>query len=167
MAERAKRGGVRLYRAAEAATLGDVPVFRTPELDETALYGLGKYDPYVGTVFRVLFGHPDQPGMSLVHLKYAPGYRLARHSHDVDCLYFVLKGEACLGNQVLVAGDGFFTPAGAPYTYTAGPEGVEVLEFRGTGSVGTTFHESAKGWDALVEYVESNRERWTVGAGAQ
>ena len=35
-----------------------------------------------------------------------------------------------MGNQVLRAGDSFFIPAEAPYVYTAGPDGVEILEIR-------------------------------------
>ena len=46
----------------------------------------------------------------------------------------VIQGEARLGNRTVPAGGGFFVPAGAPYAYTAGPEGVQVLEFRNVGS---------------------------------
>jgi PAS domain S-box-containing protein len=45
-------------------------------------------------------------------------------------MYYVISGEAHMGNQVLRAGDSFFVPADAPYVYTAGPDGVEVLEIR-------------------------------------
>ena len=69
--------------------------------------------------------------MSLVHAWFGPGYRLPRHTHSADCLYYVISGSAVLGNHTLRAGDGFFVPANAPYQYDAGPEGVEVLEIRG------------------------------------
>ena len=41
-----------------------------------------------------------------------------------------------MGSQVLEAGDGFFVPSDAPYAYEAGPDGVEVLEFRSGTSFG-------------------------------
>jgi Cupin domain len=62
--------------------------------------------------------------------------RAPRHSHDGDCLYYVVEGSLVMGSQVLEAGDGFFVPSGAPYAYEAGPEGVVVLEFRSCTSFG-------------------------------
>ena len=80
-------------------------------------------------------GGPD--GMSLVHAWFGPHFPLFRHSHPAhgDCLYYVVSGQAIIGNRVLKAGDGFFVPNGMPYKYRAGPEGFEVLEFRAGGGV--------------------------------
>lgn len=88
-----------------------------------------------GSVVTPLFFEKKMDGMSLVHAWFGPGFPLFRHSHPKygDCLYYVVAGEAHLGNRVLKAGDGFFVPNGAPYRYTAGPDGVEVLEFRSGG----------------------------------
>ena len=75
----------------------------------------------VGQVVRVMFATDEgEAPLSLVHARFQAGYPLPRHSHDADCLYYVVAGEAVLGNQVLRAGDGFFVPAGAPYQYRAG-----------------------------------------------
>lgn len=80
-----------------------------------------------GYSHRVLF---TSNGMSLLHLWFKSGFALPRHSHDTDCLYFVVAGTLRMGTADLGPGDGFFVGADVPYTYTAGPEGVEVLEFR-------------------------------------
>jgi quercetin dioxygenase-like cupin family protein len=120
-----------------------------------------------GYINQVLFGDPDSGGMSLIRLWYAPHYALPRHSHDVDCLYYVQAGEAHLGNQILTAGDGFFVPAGAPYAYTAGPEGVEVLEFRATSKFDIRVTESPARWAQLADLARLHREEWAAETAAQ
>ena len=55
---------------------------------------------------------------------------LPRHSHDVDYIEFVLEGEVHHGNRVLSAGAGVYRPAGAVYTYSAGPNGATIADFR-------------------------------------
>jgi hypothetical protein len=74
-------------------------------------------------------------GMSLVHVWFGPNFPLFRHSHPLhgDCLYYVIAGELTMGNRKLGAGSTFFVPNGQPYKYTAGPAGVELLEFRAGG----------------------------------
>ncbi len=84
------------------------------------------------------------------------------HSHDVDCFYYVVAGEAHLGNRVVVAGDGFFVPADAPYAYSAGPEGVEVLEFGSTSSFGIHVTESPECWSQIAELARTHREEWAT-----
>ncbi|HXW35716.1 MAG TPA: hypothetical protein VEJ87_14145 [Acidimicrobiales bacterium] len=115
-----------------------------------------------GYVTQVLFGDPEQGGMSLIRLWYPPAYALPRHSHDVDCLYYVVAGEAHLGNQIVAAGDGFYVPANAPYAYSAGPEGVEVLEFRATSSFGIRVTESSERWAQLAAIAREHREDWAA-----
>jgi hypothetical protein len=128
-----------------------------PKPPREVLAGLGTS----GYVNQVLFALPE---MSLIRLSYAPHYALPRHSHDVDCLYFVVVGEAHLGNQVVGAGDGFFVPAGAPYAYAAGPGGVEVLEFRATGAFGITVTESLARWGQLAELAQERHDEWEAYA---
>src|SRR5262249_53676571 len=91
-----------------------------------------------------------------------------RHSHSADCLYYVVSGEAHMGSRVLKPGDGFFILAEAPYAYTAGPEGVEVLEFRHA----TTFDikirdKTLEHWKPVIEAIKAHGESWApapVGA---
>lgn len=88
-----------------------------------------------GSAVTPLFHQPGPDGMSLVHAWFGPHFPLFRHSHPKhgDCLYYVVAGQVIMGSRVLGAGDGFFVPNGMPYKYRAGPEGVEVLEFRAGG----------------------------------
>jgi quercetin dioxygenase-like cupin family protein len=118
-------------------------------------------DPNHGAKTVVLFKEPGDSGMSLTYVWFKSGYLLPRHSHDTDCLYFVMAGELQLGKQVLRKGDGMFIPANAGYTYQAGPQGVEVLEFRSA----TRFHFLFKNntpahWQDIADVLRRNGERW-------
>jgi quercetin dioxygenase-like cupin family protein len=134
-----------------------------PMPDRSILKEVGVATGYLN---KVLFGDPEQGGMSLVRLWYAPFYALPRHSHDVDCLYYVVAGEAHLGNRVISPGDGFFVPADAPYAYSAGPEGVEVLEFRSTSTFGIHVTESPERWAQIAELAHTHREEWAAQTAA-
>jgi hypothetical protein len=84
--------------------------------------GMGK-----GHFTRVLF---SAGGMSLAYAWFKSGFPLPRHSHNSDCLYYIVGGSLRLGTEELKTGDGFFIGTDVPYTYTPGENGVEVLEFR-------------------------------------
>lgn len=126
--------GIRLFRAADALGLFEsgtmsFPVFDPDDQRELAEDGPRSSKIVAGTHDQVLF-RDEGTGFSLVRAWFGPHYVLPRHTHDADCLYYVASGSLTMGNQVLEAGDGFFVPDGAPYGYEAGPEGVEVVEFR-------------------------------------
>ena len=142
---------------AEAPGLGDTDMMSMPELDPPAIDQFMELVQGGGNAVKVLYRNDT---MSLVWVWYAPNYALPRHSHDVDCLYFVVSGEAHLGNRTVAAGAGFFVPAGAPYAYSAGPEGVQVLEFRGAPSFDMKITESLDRWDQILETVRTNRDAW-------
>jgi hypothetical protein len=111
-----------------------------------------------GEETRIVF---NGPGFALVHAWFKAGYPLPLHSHSADCLYFVVSGSLSLGTEQLAAGDGFFVPANAAYTYTPGPDGVEVLEFRHTTMI--DFRILAKGagfWAKGLERVAEHRADW-------
>jgi quercetin dioxygenase-like cupin family protein len=114
----------------------------------------------------VQFRDGGETGMSLVWTRFEAGYPLPRHSHSADCLYYVVAGEARLGNKVVPAGSGFFVPADAPYAYTAGPEGIEILEFRNTSNFDMKITESEARWTKIAEEVEENKANWPAGAPA-
>lgn len=80
-----------------------------------------------GTQVKLLF---SRPGFSLTWVWFKSGFPLPRHSHDADCTYFIVAGSLRIGTEELGPGDGFFVGKDVPYTYTAGPEGVELLEMR-------------------------------------
>src|ERR1700722_6899204 len=70
-----------------------------------------------GHQLKVLF---SMPGFSLVYVWFKSGFPLPRHSHNVDCLYYIVGGSLKLGTQELAVGDGFFVGKDVPYTYTPG-----------------------------------------------
>ena len=111
-----------------------------------------------GEETRIMF---NGPGFALVHAWFKAGYPLPLHSHNADCLYFIIAGSLTLGTEHLQAGDGFFVPADAPYTYTPGPDGAEVLEFRHTSMI--DFRILAKGagfWAKSLQRVADRRADW-------
>lgn len=111
-----------------------------------------------GQDIRVLL---DIPGFSLTYAWFKSGYPLPRHSHKADCAYYIVGGSLQLGAEVLGKGDGFFVPAEAPYTYTVGPEGVEVLEVRHHGCHDIHIMASnAAFWAKAAESAAVNRDRW-------
>ena len=125
--------GVRIYRAADAVDPVAVGFhaandFRAqPEALDAAI-ALGRAG---GAVNKLLARQsPDEGGFSVMYAWFKPDFPLFRHRHDVDCMYVVVSGSARMGSQVLGPGDCFFVAAGAPYGYTAGPDGVEVIEIR-------------------------------------
>ncbi len=114
-----------------------------------------------GARTTVLFSEEEPSGFSLVHAKFGPGYRLPRHSHSSDCLYYVVRGEAIMGRRTIKAGDGFFVSAGQPYAYAAGPDGVEVLEFRTeTHFDMKIFDQTVARWQPIVAAAKANHDRW-------
>ncbi|MGR4864727.1 cupin domain-containing protein [Caulobacter sp. LARHSG274] len=111
-----------------------------------------------GTTVRLLF---DLPGLSLTHAWFKSGFPLPRHTHNVDCLYYILAGALRIGIEDLGRGDGFFVGAGVPYSYLPGPEGVEVLEFRGSNSFDIRLMaDNPAFWAKAVESVERRRDGW-------
>ena len=103
------------------------------------------------------------PGFSLTYAWFKKSYPLGLHSHNVDCLYYILAGTLRLGTCDLGPQDGFFVPAGAPYSFKPGPQGVEVLEFRHANQF--NFRLLAKNeafWNKAIETIKANHEDWKV-----
>ncbi len=157
-----RRAGLKRFAPGDAPLLQHAGVMTRPEMHPPAPDQMMEWATGGGQVVKVLFGDPEAGGMSLVWSWFAPGYMLPRHSHSADCLYYVTKGELKMGKQVLRESEGFFVPADAPYAYTAGPEGVEVLEFRGQSTFDMQISESLGRWSQIVETVRANREQWAA-----
>ena len=162
----ARRGGVRVYRAAEAPELHESGAATSdfsadPSLQEAAT----KLASSDCSHSRLLVHQgKDEGGMSIVYLFFKPNFPLFLHKHDVDSLYVVISGSAVgfMGEETLLPGDCFSVPKGTPYYYTAGPEGVEVLEmFRDADQVTVIYTENPKGrLEAAEEAVRANAEAW-------
>ncbi len=101
------------------------------------------------------------PGFSLTHVWFKKDYPLPLHSHDADCMYYVISGSLRLGTEELGPRDSFFIPADVPYTYRPGPDGVEVLEIRSAPSFNFVNHARGEAfWDKAAETAAANREGW-------
>jgi mannose-6-phosphate isomerase-like protein (cupin superfamily) len=106
----------------------------------------------------------DEGGLSIVYLFFKPHFPLFRHQHDVDSLYVVISGSVVdfMGKETLRPGDCFSVPAGTPYYYTAGPEGVEVLEmFRDSDVVTVIYVDNPDDRvERAQEAVRANADAW-------
>jgi mannose-6-phosphate isomerase-like protein (cupin superfamily) len=101
------------------------------------------------------------PGFGLTHVWFKAGYPLPLHSHDCDCLYYIIAGSLKLGTEELGPRDSFFVPSGVPYTYKPGPDGVELLEFRHANTFNfVNLVKSEAFWEKAAESVTAHRESW-------
>jgi mannose-6-phosphate isomerase-like protein (cupin superfamily) len=158
-----KRYGITIYRASDAIDLQETDFMTSAEVSDEVSRGINEITQAgVGAGAEVKVLVRDAGGFSLVYLWFKENYSLPRHSHNVDCMYYVISGSAVMGNQTLRAGDSFFVPAGAPYHYNAGPGGVEVLEVRyGVQQFDIKLSEGSPArWQAVAEVVKANADRW-------
>jgi quercetin dioxygenase-like cupin family protein len=153
---------IRIVRASEARNL-DMEVMPwvglTPEDSESLLhiYNNGGGE---GSVIKLIF-EDEVTGISLTYAWFKANYLLPRHSHDADCTYYVISGEAHLGTEVLRAGDVFLVPSDTLYFYQAGEQGVEILEVR----TSTKFHLRVPGLgksfvERAMQIVTANLPNW-------
>ncbi len=157
--------GIRIYRGSEAPDLHEsgaaVSDFgANTKLREAAL----KLASSECSRSRLLLHQSrEEGGLSMVYLFFKPNFPLFRHMHDVDSLYIVISGslDGLMGTETLRPGDIFSVKAGHPYYYTAGPEGVEVLEMFRDADVATVIYtENPDG------RLEEAQEAVRVNAGA-
>ncbi|HEX7760682.1 MAG TPA: hypothetical protein VF459_14340 [Caulobacteraceae bacterium] len=157
----AKAGKFAIYRGADAPSFSEIDVMDydgfTAGLQESfaKLIAAGFED---GQTVKLLF---SAPGFSLTYAWFKSGFPLPRHTHNADCLYYIVAGSLTLGSETLGAGDGFFVPCDAAYTYVPGPEGVEVLEFRKTDHFNIKFLAGNPAfWNKAVETVTAEHPGW-------
>ncbi len=82
-----------------------------------------------GILFNVhLEGSDDLP--ELMEIRLRPNETTVIHSHDEHEIMYVVTGELRFGSEVLGPGSSVFIPGGAFYTFSAGPEGLQFLNFR-------------------------------------
>lgn len=161
----AARRRITFFEASDAPLLDDDGMMSPPHLDEEVYTTLDLSPLAAGSKVTVLFKIDGPNPMSLVHAWFGPGYRLPRHSHSADCLYYVVAGEAHLGKRVIKAGDGFFVKAGQPYAYQAGPDGIQILEFRSATAFDMQiFDQTVAKWQPIVAAATANHDRWLTAA---
>ena len=104
--------------------------------------------PYFGSRIRThdLVTNVDSDGLRLSIFHVAPGTVFPRHSHDVDYIEFILEGEVHHGNKIVRRGAGVYRKAGTPYTFTAGPEGAVIADFRAHTHYSTDWLDDPADW---------------------
>ena len=158
-----RRRGLTIFRQGDAPELHETDMMSTPVFnDDFVRPSVGNTaDVLAGQHIRVLYRQSEEEGgFSVVYAYFKPHFMLPRHSHDADCLYYVIAGTAVMGNQVLHAGDGFFVPSGALYQYSAGPEGVEVLEFRHARAFGMRIADNTERYAVMLETASKHAPQW-------
>ena len=155
--------GFAIFRAKDAPELMDSGCMSIAPISDAHRAGVMK-------ALAAGYGEGDEvhvlvnlPGFSLTHAWLKKSYPLALHSHDSDCLYYIVAGSLSLGTEELGPRDSFFVPGGVPYTYRPGPDGVEVLEFRHATEF--NFVNLSKGeafWTRAAETVAANLADWKV-----
>lgn len=156
-------GRIEIFYAAESQTLQEAEMMRSegPPPERAPLNALFAEGVASGSSSRVLFRGPTPSSFSLVYAWFKSDYPLPAHSHSTPCLYYVIAGELAIGSKVLKAGDGFFVPANAFYSYKAGPQGVEILEFRDACEFDFVFRGGTfPMWERAGEIMKNNLERW-------
>lgn len=159
------RKRMRIFRFADGKGLddGSMPYLG---MDEAAAAGVAKLmqatPPGVeGETTRVLFRQPGENGLSLAYAWFKSGYILPRHSHDADCLYYIVAGSLTMGTQTLRKGDGVFIPKDMTYAYEVGPEGLEVLEFRNASHFNIHFKDNDEAyWDKQAKARADHAAAW-------
>ena len=162
MPEAAPRPRFRVYPAADAVelTTDHMPLVDMTDEDAAGMSAAMAAGYAAGADTRLLFAD-KATGMSLTHARFRAGLLLPRHSHDAHCAYHVLAGEAHLGGTILRKGDSFIVPKDDFYSYRAGPEGVEILEFRSDPEFHFRFGGNTSAfWSELLASTQQNGERW-------
>lgn len=169
-----KRGSIRdsiglpftLFRARDAVDYAEAGVMHpapddTPEPQVSTLIAQATDDGILeGSTVRLMF---SRPGLSLTHVWFKSGYPLPRHSHDADCLYFIIAGSLRIGAEELGPGDGFFVGADVPYAYVPGEAGVEVLEFRTSDSFDIkVLANNPTWWEGALKRLAEHRPNWAA-----
>ncbi len=151
-----------LFRQEDARDYGEHNLQRIEGMTPVIAEGLGHYvkaqEEAAPSSVKLLYG---APGFSLTKVWFKSDYPLPLHSHDSDCLYYITAGSIKIGTEELGPGEGFFVGRNVPYTYTTGPEGVEVLEFRDTDDLNIRFMSKNKAtWEKAAAKMERLRETW-------
>jgi hypothetical protein len=79
---------------------------------------------------QILYADAESNGLSLGCYSFPANFTFPLHWHDSDQIILVQSGMMFHGNKELHPGSGYFTRAGATYSFRAGPDGVSFYEFR-------------------------------------
>ena len=76
--------------------------------------------------------------LQLAELEFIPGAEAVVHKHDDDEIIYVVRGEMHFGDRVLHAGSSIYIPGNTFYGFTAGANGLRIVNFRARADV--SFH---------------------------
>ena len=156
---------MRIMRAADAPGLMEAGCMSVEPFTPVQRAGMDKVVAagYMeGDEIRIL---SQLPGFGLTHVWFKKDYPLPLHSHDADCLYYIIAGSLRLGTEELGPRDSFFIPADVPYTYRPGPDGVELLEIRHATSFNFVNHARGEAfWQKAAETTAAMRPEWQTAA---
>ena len=159
--QRASAPPFELFRARDAVDYTESgPMHLAPmgAVEQQGMAALGQAGMNDGSIVKLLY---KRPGMSLTYVWFKSGFPLPLHSHNADCLYFIVAGSLDIGTETLGPGDGFFVGTDVPYSYVPGPEGVEVLEFRSSDNFDYRSRgKSGTYWDRMLEKLLAARGGW-------
>jgi hypothetical protein len=150
-----------IFRAREAADHDENHTMYAGEstkVEQAGMAALAEAGLLEGSHLRLLY---SRPGLSLTYVWFKSGYALPLHSHNADCLYFIVGGSLAIGSEELGPGDGFFLASDIPYAYVPGENGVEVLEFRTSDHF--DFQPRAKNadyWERMAAKMRAARTEW-------
>lgn len=147
-------GRLRIFRARDAIDPTHMKPVDAKEHDTKGVASIVD-----GATVKTIF-EDDRSNVSLTYAWFKANFMLPRHSHNADCLYYIVSGSLHLGTEVLKAGDGFFVPADALYAYRAGADGVEVLEFRTAVEFDIKFRTGEEAWQQITKNADANRDAW-------
>ena len=152
-----------IFRRSEARSYAEEPVMYVEPTTQVASEGWPKirdagYND--GNEVKLLY---SAAGFSLTYVWFKSGLPLPLHSHDADCLYYILSGSLKLGTDMLGAGDGFFVGKDVPYSYIPGEQGLEILEFRDSNRFNIKFLASNPAfWENAAEEIRGRRAAWAT-----
>ncbi len=159
------RQRIALFRAGDATAL-DHETMPFVGVDADVMAGFARMaagcpDPADASHTTILFQSGGDPGVSLCHAWFKSGFISPRHSHDADCIYYILAGEARFGSARLGKGDGIFIPASQGYVLEVGEEGCELLEFRNAAQFNIHFKGNDPAhWDKIAQSYAAHTSNW-------
>ena len=112
-------------------------------------FGAGEPDFDTPDHIKAAAFHFEDYGMHMAVIEWGAGLAVPLHDHNETCLYYIDRGSIRMGNRELGPGEGMLVPAGQAYGYTAGPEGVRIVEFT-TGNKGAS----------VMHVLDRNLDRW-------
>jgi quercetin dioxygenase-like cupin family protein len=87
--------------------------------------------------------------LQLAELNYLPGAEAVVHRHDDEGIIYVVSGEMHFGSKVLQAGCSVYIPGHAFYGFSAGPNGLRIVNFRARTDI--SFYSASDSLQALAD----------------